>query len=140
MDYLQVSIFVKKDIASIVLMRGGMLIKKHVFKIKDASILSSPYLCLISTIKESFRHVRAYVEDNKECDVVSFEINNSTVAKWIYNCYSKDDYQDEFSQMLDLLNELPICYDFCVTPKPKAYLYAQEKYITTGLKMSGLEV
>lgn len=140
MSYLLVSIGVKKDISSILLMKDGRLIKKDVVRIKDEHILSSNYLCLIDSFARSLRLVRQQLEKDDTFDrTVVFEVNNSRFIKWMDDGYSKDAYQKEFMEALDLLQELPIKYNISFTTVTKAYTYAHEKYLSK-VKMSGLDL
>ena len=137
---LKVSVFVRKDLLSILLLLNGAVVDKHVEKIKDEKIKASNYTCQLYGIRIALLHVRSYFEHNGYVDAVNFEISNSTIQKWIDKCYSKEQYQGEFVEMMTLLNELPICYDFSVIPQPIAYKYADEKYITNKATVSGLDI
>lgn len=137
---LKVSVFVRKDLLSILLLVNGAVVDRCVEKIKDDKVKSSNYTCQLYAIKIALLHVRSYFEHNGYVDAVNFEISNSTIQKWIDKCYSKEQYQDEFVEMMTLLNELPICYDFSVIPQPIAYRFASEKYISSKTTISGLDI
>lgn len=133
---LCVSLASKKGVSSVVLLCEGKLIQKSVTKITNTEVLDSSYLCLISTFISALRQVRQYIGDNTDIDKVVFEVNNSTFIKWVYNSFSKDQYQEFFIQALELLNEIPIQYTFSYSKKPIA-----TKYIDNGVdkvKLSGL--
>lgn len=133
---LCVSCMTKKGVSSVVLMSEGRLISKSVIKIKDKDILSSSYLCLIDTFITSLRLVRGYINENSDIDKVNFEFNNSTFIKWVYNSYSKEQYQDLFSKAIELLNEIPIQYALSYSKKPFATKYLSE--VDSSVKLSGL--
>lgn len=122
---LCVSCMTKKGLSSVALLCDGKLAQKYVTKITDKTILDSSYLCLISTFISALRLVRQYVENNTDVERVIFEVNNSTFIKWVYNSFSKDQYQDLFIEALELLNEIPIQYTFTYSKKPLATRYLE---------------
>ena len=140
MNQLNVSICIKTNILAILLTKGGTLITKEVVQIRDKDTADSLYLSLVYGIKQSLLKVRNYIERTPEVDNVIFEINNTTVMNWIKNCFSKEAYQDSFIEVMSLLNEIPMRYTFVSTSKPKAYRYADKKYIKKKLKLSGLDL
>lgn len=133
---LCVSCMTKKGVSSVVLMCNGKLVDKSVTVIKDERILASSYLCLIQTFIVALRLVRKYVNENADTENVVFEVNNSTFIKWIYNSYSKEQYQDLFIEAIELLNEIPVRYSFTYSNKPLATMYITDK--TDSVKISGL--
>lgn len=139
MSVLNVSFYVKKGVFSILLISGGKLISADTEKIHDKDILESSYLCTLYAFSASLRKVRAYLQDNKDCDNVIFESNNSVFINWVEQGYSKDNYQEKFIESLRLLNELPIRYAFVYNKKPKAYTYANKK-VCNKIEISGLGV
>lgn len=130
------SCMTKKGVSSVVLMSEGKLVSKSVSSIRDKEILSSSYLCLIDTFITALRLVRKYVDEHNDVDRVIFEVNNSTFIKWVYNNFSKDQYQDLFYKALTLLNEIPIKYSFTYNKKPMATKYLSE--VDDKVKVSGL--
>ena len=80
------------------------------------------------------------MENNKAITSVVFELNNSTVVSWIKNCYSKENYQESFVEVMRLLQEIPMQYAFVVNTKPKALRFADNKYLTQKLKISGFNL
>ena len=137
MKQLNVSICIRNNILAIIITKEGMLVDKVVEYIKDKELCDSIYLSLLYGIKKSLLRVRHYLENNQEINSVVFEINNSTVATWLKNCYSKEAYQDSFVEVMRLLQEIPMQYAFVANTKPKALRFADKKYITQKLKLSG---
>jgi len=140
MNQLNVSICIKTNILAILLTTGGTLVTKEVVQIKDKETADSLYLSLLYGIKQSLLKVRNYIEQTPEVDNVIFKINNTTVMNWIKNCYSKEAYQDSFIDVMSLLNEIPMRYTFVSNNRPKAYRYADKKFIKKRLKLSGLDL
>ena len=97
---LCVSCMTKKGVSSVVVMCDGKLEMKSVTRIKDNEVLTSSYLCLIDTFITALRLVRKYVDENNDVERVVFEVNNSTFIKWVYNSFSKDQYQGLFYKAL----------------------------------------
>ena len=140
MNQLNVSICIKNNILAILLTKDGMLIDKYVELIKDKTIVDSIYLSLLYGIKKSLLKVRNFLENNQEITSVVFELNNSTVVSWLKNCYSKEAYQDSFVEVMQLLQEIPMQYAFVANSKPKAVRFADTKFITQKLKLSGFSL
>ena len=138
MDSIIVSMYIKKSILSIVILRDGKLEIKSVERIKDENITSSMYRSLIYGFSKALRLTRNYLENNNDCSTVIFEINNSTIVKWLHNGYSKEDYQPYFIELLETLEAIPMRYEVIVQSNPKAMIYADEKYITSKLKVGGI--
>ena len=139
MNQLNVSICIKTNILAIILTKGGTLLNKEIVQIKDEEITNSVYLSLLYGIKKALLQVRSHIENTPETDTVIFEINNTTVMNWIKNCYSKEAYQESFIEVMSLLNEIPMRYTFVATNRPRAYRYADKKYIIKKLKLSSLD-
>lgn len=141
MDIINVSVYAKRGIASTLILRNGKVEDKYVTKIKDKGITDSIYRSTIYALKQGLKRLQGYLsEQEMSCaDNVVIELNNSTVHSWIKVGCSKDAYQNEFLEMLSLLNSIPICYRFSVVTKPKASMYASETYLEKS-KLSSLEV
>lgn len=132
---LCVSCATKKGVSSVVLMCDGYLVGKSVSRIKDSAVVESSYSCLIHTFITALRLVRSYVDNHNDIENVTFEVNNSTFVKWVYNSFSKEQYQDLFCEAINLLNEIPIRYTFTCSKKPLATMYLSE---VSEIKLSGL--
>lgn len=129
MGNIIVSIAIKRNIVAIVIIENGMIKSRVTEKIKDEKALSSNYSSMIYAFTIALRHVRQYIQSNKDSSRnVCFETSNSIFIKWVDNQYSKDAYQEDFEQALKLLQELPIKYAFTYAPRPKAIAYTEEKY------------
>lgn len=137
---LCVSVAVKRGLLAVIVVKDGIMVDKYVEKIKDEVVSSSVFTSLLYAIKVALLRVRAYISNNNSAESITIEINNSTVKKWIYNCFSKDEYQDAFIDMMSLLQQLPIRYSFVVSDKPRALMFANERNITKTLAMSGLRI
>lgn len=117
-----------------------MLVDKTVELLRNKDITGPNYLSLLYGIKKSLLKVRNFLENNKAITSVVFELNNSTVVSWIKNCYSKENYQESFVEVMRLLQEIPMQYAFVVNIKPKALRFADNKYLTQKLKISGFNL
>ena len=135
-DSLCVSLMTKKGVSSVVILREGKLAMKSVTPIKNKEILNSSYMCLLDTFITALRLVRKYTDNNKDITKVVFEVNNSTLIKWIYNNYSKEEYQELFIQAIELLNDIPIQYTFLCNKNPIASKYFAD--VETSVKLTGL--
>lgn len=140
MDSIKVSISVKKDIVAVAMFDRGILLKKDITRIKNEDIKTSNYKALIHAINKSLLLVRSYINENgNSCDV-TFEINNSTVKKWLDNQYSKPAYQDIFEEMLRLLHQIPMRYKFIVSTTPVASMFAKPSLVQNKIKLSSLDL
>lgn len=128
MGNVLVSIAIKKNIVSVLIIEDGMIKIRVTEKIKDEKALESNYSSMIYAFIFALRYVRQYIQDNKSNKDICFETSNSIFIKWVDNQYSKDAYQEEFMSAMKLLHELPIRYAFTYSVKPKAFAYADEKY------------
>lgn len=128
MQNIIVSIAMKKNIVSVLIIKNGTIELRATEKIKDTEALESNYLGMIYSFVVSLRYVRKYIQGTKEDYNVCFEVSNSIFAKWVDTQYSKEAYQEQFMSALRLLHELPIRYTFSYSAKPKALVYAEEKY------------
>lgn len=140
MNQLNVSICIRNNILAILLTKDGMLVDKTVELLRNKDITGPNYLSLLYGIKKSLLKVRNFLENNKAITSVVFELNNSTVVSWIKNCYSKENYQESFVEVMRLLQEIPMQYAFVVNIKPKALRFADNKYLTQKLKISGFNL
>lgn len=137
--YTKISIGVRKDICAVLIMTDGVLITRRVERIKDEDALKSNFSSLIYAFTLSLRLLRDYIQTTDEEVHAIFEVNNSTFKKWVEQGYTKDIYQTQFIQMIELLNELPLLYDIIITSRTMAYSYTDTKYITKD-KVSNLQV
>ena len=137
--YTKISIGVRKDICAVLIMTDGVLITRRVERIKDDDALKSNFSSLIYAFTLSLRLLRDYIQTTDEEVHAIFEVNNSTFKKWVEQGYTKDIYQTQFIQMMELLNELPLLYDIIITSRTMAYSYTDTKYITKD-KVSNLQV
>ena len=125
MGNIIVSIAIKRNIVAIVIIENGMIKSRVTEKIKDEKALSSNYSSMIYAFTIALRHVRQYIQSNKDSSRnICFETSNSIFIKWVDN----HAYQKDFEQALKLLQELPIKYAFTYAPRPKAIAYTDEKY------------
>ena len=139
MKSITVSIFIKKNIYAVLIMKDGKLYTKEVKRILDDNINKSNYNQVLYTLEVAFRLIRNYIENNTDCDDFVIELNNSIVIKWLNKFYSKPDYEIYFKRVLNILQELPISYLFVYNTKPIAKMYANEKYLQKD-KLSGIDI
>lgn len=131
MKNIKVSIATRKDIGAVFITLDGKQIGKRIDKIKDEHILTSHYLTLIYTFSLSLRMLKQIIYNipNEEIQVL-FEVNNTTFIQWVQQGYSKDAYNDEFIQMMEELNSLPIRYKLIYQVRTFAYPYTHDKFVT----------
>ena len=129
----------KKDLISVIIMDKGELAKRSVEIIRDESIATSTYQSIIYAFKKGFSLLKLYIEDHPEVDSVVFECNNSAFINWVNQGYPREEYLDEFIEMMGILDNIPIRYSFAYTKKPKATMFAEKKYIVRE-KFSGLDI
>ena len=127
----------KKDLSAVIITDNGKLVTKRVERIKDEEVACSTYLSLIVAFTVGLNMLKMYVEEHQDIDEVVFECNNSAFIKWVNQGYSRDEYHNEFSKMLELLNDIPIRYSFSYNRKPKSLMFTDEKYIVRE-KLGGL--
>jgi hypothetical protein len=143
MGNIIVSMALRKNVVAILVQEDGVVKAKSTERIKDEKALASSYSGIIYAFAVALRYTRQYLQDNKSNKDVCFETSNSTFIKWVDNQYSKELYQEEFVNVLKLLQELPIRYTFSYNPKPKAFTYADEKYCkketVSGLNLDDYE-
>ena len=133
------SFSVRKGIIAVLIIEDGVIKKRIVKKILDDDIVNNSYRAIINAFSLSLRNVRQYIENNTDIRDVCFETSNSTFIKWIDNQYSKKEYQQEFMKTLEILNEIPIRYQFYYVAKPKAFIYTDDKYCEKE-KLTGLDL
>lgn len=140
MNNILCSIVVSKNILAVLILEDGMIKRHMTERVRDQKARETPHAGSIYGMTVALRYVRDYIQQSDgESYSVCFELSNSTLIKWVENQYSKEYYQDEFLAMLRLLNELPIMYMFHYSTKPKAFVYAAEKYCKRD-KLSGLDL
>lgn len=130
---------VKKGIVATLITGDGKLLFSKTEKITDSNVTNSTFLSIINSVKLSLKCLSLYLDTNKEVEEVVIECNNSTLIKWINQGYARDEYQNEFLEMMKFLDKLPIKFNFMYSKKPKACLFTDEKYIVKE-KYSKLDV
>lgn len=138
MQNIVVSIAMRHNVFTIILLSGGVLEAKYTEKIKDTRVAESKYLSTIYAFTVALRLLRNYVEQNKAYREVCFELSNSIFIGWVEKMYSKEAYQEEFMNAMELLQEIPIKYMFYYAKKPRALAYMSSE--TESSKLSGLDV
>lgn len=124
-----ISIAVKKDLYSIGIWDGGKLIQSKTDKIKDKDIFEDKYKRMIYVIGYSARMIRNMLESNITDDITTFEVSNSAIIKWFLSGIATDKYIDEFDNLLNTINSIPMKYNFLYSKKPKATIFLDEKDI-----------
>ena len=131
------SFAVRNGICAVVISSDGVIRQKYAEKVKDKVALSNSYTAIMYAFDLAMRLVRQYIQENENSDEITFELSNSTFKKWVDRFYSKDDYCEEFSRRMHVLQSLPIRYNFSYSSKPKAYFYADLDNCK-GIKLGGL--
>lgn len=122
-----VSIAVKKELYAISIFIGGKNVNNITSRIIDESIYSDKYKRLLFAFTEALKIVRSYINiSDSNDDEVIFEFSNSTVIGWFENGFSANMYADDFADVLDFINRIPMKYSFVFTKKPKAYMYLSD--------------
>lgn len=117
------------DIASVLIADKGTEIYKHTYKVLDISNEDSKYLCLLDAMKKSIGFLKVYLEDKNTDDSVVFETCNGNLVKWFNKGYPREQCRNEFFEVFELLDELPVRFSIRTVKKPYAKLYLSEKYI-----------
>lgn len=71
--------------------------------------------------------ITQYVNDS-ECKVC-FVVSNNYLQKWIENGYSKPEYKNEFNNLYELFQALPMQYSFLTNIQNRAVAYLKYSYI-----------
>ena len=129
------SIFVRKHISAIVLMREGEVIATSVKRITDSNITDVFYKELLCTFERSLGYVDMYAKDEE----VTFEINNNAVKQWFTRGYSKPQYEELFEKAYLRLHSVPIRYRLVVSNLPKANIYAYEDKLDKRVVHKGFD-
>lgn len=117
---INVSIALNKGFRCITLMDSGYVVKKDFGKYEVKNIYSD----IIGVTKQAILLVRSYINSgNCKDDEFVFESSNSIFVGWFDKLYAKDIYQNEFTELLTLLNSLPIRYRIVHNEKPLASQY-----------------
>lgn len=135
---VNVSIAFNKGIRCITFMKDGYVIKKDYGKYP----LVNTYSDIIGITKQALLQIKGYL-NSTSCSDTEFviECSNSIFVGWFDKLCAKEQYQTEFSELLELLNELPIRYRLVHKEKPSAtqYLkYFSEEKIKS--KLTGLDL
>lgn len=135
---VNVSIALNKGVRCIVLMKDGYVIKRDYGKYESKNIYSD----IIGVSKQAFLLVRGYLNSG-DCKDEEFviESSNSIFVGWFEKLCAKELYQTEFSELLELLNSLPIRYRIVHNEKPIAFQYLKG-FNESSLKpkLSGLDL
>ena len=135
---VNVSVALNKGVRCITLMDNGYIVNKDFGKYNITNIYSN----IIEVTKQALLLVRSYINSGKcKDDEFVFESSNSIFVGWFDKLYAKDIYQEEFSELLSLLNSLPIKYRIVHNEKPLASQYLKafnEKDLKP--KLSGLDL
>lgn len=131
-----VSVATRKGRYSIVICDDNKQKKKVVGNIKGCDLNS--YDELLYAFEICLRHIKRYVSEEK-CTSVTFIVSNSIFINWVNNCYSKKQYQERFIKIMDLLNEIPIEYEFVYQKSPLALRYINDKD-SNIMNLSGLDI
>lgn len=129
------SIFVRKHISAIVLMREGEVIATSVKRITDSNTMDVFYKELLYTFERSLGYVDMYAKDEE----VTFEINNNAVKQWFTRGYSKPQYEELFEKAYLRLHSVPIRYRIVVSNLPKANIYAYEDKLDKRVVHKGFD-
>ena len=135
---VNVSIAFNKGIRCITFMKNGFIIKKDYNKYTP----EGTYIDIIDITKQALLLIRGYINtEGCEDDEFVIECSNSIFVSWFEKLYSKEQYQEKFSELLSLLNELPIRYRIIHKEKPLAYQYLKFfKPEILKTKLSGLDL
>lgn len=116
----------KADISAVGLFRDGRCISKSVKRIFESTRSNNQYSNLIYSYYRGARMVRSYIEENNDVDELVIECNNSSFIKWLERGYSKPDYEEEFYELMELIQDIPVRYTVIYSKTLKAKPYAKE--------------
>lgn len=120
------------------------IIDKGIVKVKETKSLvvdkEKPTIFdnLIEASRQAMVKLKGYVDEHSDIEEVVFEMNNSTIKKWIDSSYSTEDYNAEFSALLELMDSIPVKFLYAVVSKPQAVHFLDKKYIKKS-KVSGFD-
>lgn len=138
MASLLVSVAVKRNVAAVIISNNsGVLLFSYAERVKDEDARSNSYFATMYAFDIALRLVRTIIQNDPSIEEVTFELSNSTFIKWMNNQFSKDIYQRKFVELNELLQSIPMRYNFSYNQKPRAFLYAEEKNCKSS-KLSSL--
>jgi len=123
---MRVSIAVKGDIISIYSDDLGI---KRVEKIRDKELVGKRFYGVMYAVRRTVSLLRSKLEDLRTDDIITFEVSNGILVKWILEEASNRDYEEYFTEMMNELNMLPMRYTFNCIDNVKASMYLDESNI-----------
>lgn len=136
--HLLMSCISRKGFSSAVILSDGIIKAYKTVRIRDEAIKASSYKSMIYAFDIGLKLLRVFLDEHEEVESVVFEMNNSNFIGWLHQGFSHDTYRDEFSVMLESLNDLPIRYSINFVDKPRATTFADVKFLKKE-KLSGLD-
>lgn len=132
------SIAVKQGLFAVALVDSGVIRVKETKYISLDKENPTIFDNLIEASKQAMVVLKGYVDEHPEVEDVVFEFNNSVMKKWIDSMYSTAEYNKEFSELLELIDSIPVKFSYAVVKKPQATYFLDKKYIKK-VKVSGFD-
>lgn len=129
-----ISIAVRNDLVSVALYVDGSAVDKRVVRYRDDGNI---YERMLFAVKKAVLSFKGYLEESFDDDIVTFEVSNSVIVKWFSEGQASKDYKVQFSDVYDILDKVPIRYNFVKSKKPYAIRFLEEG--TTQFSVSGVE-
>lgn len=108
-----------------VFIENNKLVRKGVITIETEKLKDSKNAPALFGFKETIKQLKNLLYERDDIEKVVFEVSNSNLIRWVEKGYSTDELQDSFIEIMEMLNELPIVYNFHYVEfsKIKAYKY-----------------
>ena len=133
-----VSCICKGDVTASIVFVNGRSVATSVSDIVGGNDPSNQYSNTIKAYKKGLTLLRNVTERNKDVDEVIIESNNSAFVAWINRGYALPKYNDEFFDLMEALNNIPVKYTCVHSKEIKAKLYAKKSNIDR-VRLSGVE-
>ena len=131
---ITVSCTVNKGLYSVAILDKGVLVSNVTNRVKE----SKGYDTWFEALSNAVRMLRSYIESHDTDCQVLFELGNSVVAKWLNKGMSNSNYITKTAELFNLIDSIPIQYEFRGTNTPFSKDYCKEKYLVKP-KLSGLD-
>lgn len=129
-----ISIAVRNDLVSVALYVNGSIVDKRVVRYRDGGNI---YERMLFAVKKAVLSFKGYLEETFDDDIVTFEVSNSVIVKWFSEGQASKDYKVQFSDVYDILDRVPMRYNFVKAKKPYAVRFLEEG--ATQVSVSGIE-
>lgn len=127
------SIATKQGILAVALVDNGIVKFKETKSLISDKEKPTVFDNLIETATYAMVKLKGYIEEHPDEDSVVFEFNNSTFKKWIDAAYATSEYNESFSELLELMDTIPVKFSYAVVSKPQATCFLNKKFIKKAI-------